>query len=70
MMLVGEGINVLYVWGFFGGDGVNIIIIDIERGWKLDYEDLVCYIYLFFLVVCYVFINRYDVDRWMLILYF
>lgn len=35
------GIDSQYAWGFPGGDGANTTIIDIERGWKLDHEDLV-----------------------------
>ncbi|KAK4172129.1 peptidase S8/S53 domain-containing protein [Triangularia setosa] len=41
MTPAGEGINAPYAWGFPGGDGANTTIIDIERGWKLDHEDLV-----------------------------
>lgn len=36
------GINAEYAWGFPGGDGSGTTIIDIERGWQLDHEDLVC----------------------------
>lgn len=36
-----EGINVQYAWGFPGGDGANTTLIDIERGWHLEHEDLV-----------------------------
>ena len=36
------GINAQYAWGFPGGDGAGTTIIDIERGWQLDHEDLVC----------------------------
>ncbi|KAK0643691.1 peptidase S8/S53 domain-containing protein, partial [Cercophora newfieldiana] len=35
------GIEAQYAWGFPGGDGANTKVIDIERGWKLDHEDLV-----------------------------
>lgn len=35
------GINAQYAWGFPGGDGAGTTVIDIERGWKLDHEDLV-----------------------------
>lgn len=35
------GIEVQYAWGFPGGDGANTHVIDVERGWKLDHEDLV-----------------------------
>ncbi|KAK4195042.1 peptidase S8/S53 domain-containing protein [Triangularia verruculosa] len=41
MTPAGDGINAPYAWGFPGGDGTNTTIIDIERGWKLDHEDLV-----------------------------
>ncbi len=36
------GINAQYAWGFAGGDGAGTTVIDVERGWKLDHEDLVC----------------------------
>lgn len=35
------GIETQYAWGFAGGDGANTKVIDVERGWKLDHEDLV-----------------------------
>ncbi|KAK4454266.1 peptidase S8/S53 domain-containing protein, partial [Podospora aff. communis PSN243] len=35
------GIEAQYAWGHAGGDGANTKVIDIERGWKLDHEDLV-----------------------------
>lgn len=35
------GINAQYAWGFPGGDGAGTTLIDVERGWKLDHEDLV-----------------------------
>jgi hypothetical protein len=35
------GINAQYAWGFPGGDGAGTTIIDIERGWQLEHEDLV-----------------------------
>lgn len=38
------GIEAQYAWGFTGGDGANTRVIDIERGWKLDHEDLVGHI--------------------------
>ncbi|KAK0748961.1 peptidase S8/S53 domain-containing protein [Schizothecium vesticola] len=34
------GIEARYAWNFPGGDGSNTRVIDIERGWKLDHEDL------------------------------
>ncbi|GAB1318456.1 Peptidase S8/S53 domain-containing protein [Madurella fahalii] len=34
------GINAQYAWGFPGGDGAGTNVIDVERGWKLDHEDL------------------------------
>jgi hypothetical protein len=37
----GVGINAEYAWGFPGGDGAGTTIIDVERGWQLDHEDLV-----------------------------
>lgn len=36
----GVGINAQYAWGFPGGDGAGTTIIDVERGWQLDHEDL------------------------------
>ncbi|KAI9149023.1 Intracellular serine protease [Paramyrothecium foliicola] len=36
----GTGINAKYAWGFPGGDGAGTTIIDIERGWQLNHEDL------------------------------
>ena len=35
------GIDVKYAWGFKGGDGAGTNVVDIERGWDLDHEDLV-----------------------------
>ncbi|KAK1830615.1 peptidase S8/S53 domain-containing protein [Podospora conica] len=35
------GIEATYAWGFPGGDGATTRVIDVERGWKLDHEDLV-----------------------------
>ena len=35
------GIEARYAWNFPGGDGANTRVIDVERGWKLDHEDLV-----------------------------
>ncbi|KAK4455222.1 major intracellular serine protease [Podospora aff. communis PSN243] len=35
------GINVKYAWGFPGGDGKGTHVIDVERGWQLEHEDLV-----------------------------
>ncbi|KAK4185140.1 peptidase S8/S53 domain-containing protein [Podospora australis] len=40
LMAAPVGIDVQYAWGFPGGDGANTTIIDIERGWKLNHEDL------------------------------
>jgi hypothetical protein len=37
------GINVKYAWGFPGGDGKGTHVIDVERGWQLEHEDLVCF---------------------------
>ncbi|KAK0614336.1 peptidase S8/S53 domain-containing protein, partial [Immersiella caudata] len=36
-----SGINVKYAWGFPGGDGKGTHVIDVERGWQLEHEDLV-----------------------------
>ncbi|KAK3309273.1 peptidase S8/S53 domain-containing protein [Chaetomium strumarium] len=35
-----EGIDARYGWGFPGGDGAGVNIVDMEQGWKLDHEDL------------------------------
>ncbi len=35
------GINARYAWGFTGGDGANVNIVDVEQGWNLNHEDLV-----------------------------
>lgn len=37
----GAGINAAYAWGFPGGDGAGTTVIDVERGWQLEHEDLV-----------------------------
>ncbi|KAH7324521.1 peptidase S8/S53 domain-containing protein [Stachybotrys elegans] len=37
----GVGINAQYAWGFPGGDGAGTNVIDVERGWQLEHEDLV-----------------------------
>jgi len=34
------GINVKYAWDFPGGDGAGTAVIDVERGWDLEHEDL------------------------------
>ncbi|KAK0639082.1 peptidase S8/S53 domain-containing protein [Cercophora newfieldiana] len=39
--LTEAGINVKYAWGFPGGDGAGTAVIDVERGWQLEHEDLV-----------------------------
>lgn len=36
-----DGIDAEYAWGFAGGDGAGLKVIDLERGWTLDHEDLV-----------------------------
>lgn len=35
-----NGIDAEYAWGFPGGDGAGQRVIDLERGWTLDHEDL------------------------------
>jgi len=35
-----EGINAAYAWTFPGGDGTGTSVIDVERGWYLEHEDL------------------------------
>ncbi len=36
-----QGINARYAWGFAGGDGAGVNIVDVEQGWNLGHEDLV-----------------------------
>jgi len=36
-----EGIDVEYGWKFPGGDGTGQSVIDVERGWTLNHEDLI-----------------------------
>lgn len=35
-----DGIDAEYAWGFTGGDGAGQRVIDLERGWTLNHEDL------------------------------
>ncbi|HFR4149044.1 TPA: S8 family peptidase [Bacillus cereus] len=35
-----EGIDIEYAWGVPGGDGAGQSVIDVERGWTLNHEDL------------------------------
>lgn len=35
------GIDARYAWRFAGGDGAGLQVIDLERGWTLNHEDLV-----------------------------
>jgi hypothetical protein len=35
-----DGIDAEFAWGFPGGDGAGIRVIDMERGWTLNHEDL------------------------------
>jgi hypothetical protein len=35
-----DGIDAEYAWGFAGGDGAGQRVIDLERGWTLNHEDL------------------------------
>jgi hypothetical protein len=37
-----DGIDARYGWGFPGGDGTGVNIVDMEQGWNLNHEDLVC----------------------------
>ncbi|WP_327085608.1 S8 family serine peptidase [Nonomuraea sp. NBC_01738] len=37
------GIDARYAWGFAGGDGAGQRIVDVERGWTFDHEDLVAH---------------------------
>ncbi|UFH53082.1 S8 family serine peptidase [Spirosoma sp. KNUC1025] len=34
------GIDARYAWNFAGGDGQNQRLVDLERGWTFDHEDL------------------------------
>ena len=36
-----EGIDARYAWTITGGDGAGQRVVDLERGWTLDHEDLV-----------------------------
>jgi serine protease len=36
-----NGIDARYAWNFPGGDGENQAVVDLERGWTFDHEDLV-----------------------------
>lgn len=38
-----QGINARDAWGFPGGDGASVNIVDVEQGWNLNHEDLVGY---------------------------
>jgi len=35
-----DGIDAEYAWGFPGGDGAGQRLIDLERGWTLNHEDI------------------------------
>lgn len=35
-----NGIDATYAWGFAGGDGAGIGVVDMEQGWNLNHEDL------------------------------
>ncbi|MBL8220431.1 MAG: S8 family serine peptidase [Bryobacterales bacterium] len=35
-----SGIDAEYAWGFAGGDGAGQQVVDLERGWTLNHEDL------------------------------
>jgi len=35
-----NGIDARYAWGFPGGDGIGIGVVDMEQGWNLNHEDL------------------------------
>ncbi|WUR16018.1 S8 family serine peptidase [[Empedobacter] haloabium] len=35
-----DGIDAEYAWGFAGSDGAGVRLIDLERGWTLNHEDL------------------------------
>lgn len=35
-----DGIDAEYAWGFPGGDGAGQRVVDLERGWTLNHEDL------------------------------
>jgi hypothetical protein len=46
-----QGINARYAWGFSGGDGASVNIIDVEQGWNLNHEDLVGQVTQFTLIL-------------------
>ena len=35
-----DGIDAEFAWGFTGGDGAGVAVIDLEQGWTLNHEDL------------------------------
>lgn len=35
-----QGIDARYAWGFTGGDGAGLSLVDMERGWTFNHEDL------------------------------
>jgi subtilase family protein len=35
-----DGVNAEYAWGFPGGDGAGLGLVDLEWGWTLNHEDL------------------------------
>jgi hypothetical protein len=35
-----QGVNAAYAWRFAGGNGLGVRVIDIERGWNFQHEDL------------------------------
>ncbi len=35
-----DGIDAEYAWGFPGGDGAGQRLVDLERGWTFDHEDI------------------------------
>ena len=35
-----HGLDARYAWTFSGGDGAGRVLVDIERGWKVDHPDL------------------------------
>jgi hypothetical protein len=35
-----DGIDAEYAWGYAGGDGAGQRVIDLERGWTLNHEDI------------------------------
>ncbi|KAK4118102.1 subtilisin-like protein [Parathielavia appendiculata] len=51
-----QGIDARYGWGFPGGDGTGVGIVDMEQGWKIDHQD--------FIAAGITFISGFNKGRW------